>query len=387
MNLEREGNLTVGADGASTSQQVRVGVGAARYLGVDIALDLGDLHPTGHAALMLDLQVAKGIIQTADPIVGFLHRSTEKLFEARDYRQILMLANRHDWLSAFHGELGVALVVEQALGLAPPERATWARTLLAEFTRITALLLLLEPIAPDLLRWRENFVSTQQEATGNRVHPMITRIGGLARPLDMEWLNRAGALVSALQVDWSEVIAGATQAARTQRGIAVLSTADAASYGVTGPVGRASGLHLDLRIDPGYLAYPLLEPVSVDFPDAAGDAEARYLHLLSEIRVSLDLVQQCIAVVRNMGAGPVDVALPKVLRAPEGSWYLRVEGPLGSVGYLLVSTAERTPWRLKLRTPSFSHAQALVAALPGTPMDRLADALRSMFLVVGDIDR
>jgi len=372
-------------------EHIRVGVGAARYLDVDIALDLGDLHPTGHAALMLDLTVRDGIITTADPIVGFLHRSAEKLFEARDYRQILMLANRHDWLSAFHGELGVALTIEQALGITPPERATWSRTLLAEFTRITAMLLLLEPLTPSVLPWRETFIGIQQRATGNRVHPMITRIGGLAHPLDPQWLDAAEQVLNDLLAAWQDISSEVEQRTASLRGIGLLSTSDAITFGTSGPVGRASGLDLDLRRQPGYLAYPQLQTIGTQLAnherESAGDAQSRYRQLLTEVQSSIELVRQCLTRVRELGDGPVDVPLPKVVRVPEGSWYFAIEGPLGMQGYLLVSTAERSPWRLKLRTPSFNHAQALVRALPGTPLERLADALRSMFLVVGDIDR
>ena len=64
----------------------------------------------------------------ADPVVGYMHRGAEKLFEVRDYRQITVLANRHDWLSAFGNELGVVMGVEAMLGMEVPERAVWART-------------------------------------------------------------------------------------------------------------------------------------------------------------------------------------------------------------------------------------------------------------------
>ena len=109
-------------------QELLVAVGAARYLDHDVVLELDDLHPASHAALQIRLTLDdQGLIGAADPQVGLLHRSAEKLFEARDYRQIMMLANRHDWLSAFSSELGVALTVEAAMGIIPPPRATWTR--------------------------------------------------------------------------------------------------------------------------------------------------------------------------------------------------------------------------------------------------------------------
>ena len=98
----------------------------------DTVLTIGAQHPSTHGVLRLRLAVDGDRVVSAEPIVGYLHRGAEKLFEVRDYRQIIMLANRHDWLSAFANELGVALAVERLMGLEVPERAVWLRTALAE---------------------------------------------------------------------------------------------------------------------------------------------------------------------------------------------------------------------------------------------------------------
>ena len=132
----------------SDSLHVTAAIGMARYLGSPdedrIALDLGDYHPGNHGGLEIDLDIdASGMITGAEVRPGLMHRSAEKLFEARDFRQIMMLANRHDWLSGVSSELGVALAVEKATGIAPPARATWSRMLLAEAGRIGASALLL----------------------------------------------------------------------------------------------------------------------------------------------------------------------------------------------------------------------------------------------------
>ena len=74
-----------------------------------------------------------------------MHRGAEKLFEARDYRQIIVLANRHDWLSAFSSELGVVLAAERLAGIEVPPRGVWARTLLAELNRVLSHLAFLAP--------------------------------------------------------------------------------------------------------------------------------------------------------------------------------------------------------------------------------------------------
>jgi len=373
-----------------TSRKVLVALGAARHLDADLILDLGDLHPAQHGALQLALDLEGDVITGADARVGLLHRSAEKLFEARDYRQILMLANRHDWLSAFSSELGVALTIEAAMGIIPPERATWARTLLAEVNRVTASLLLIGAAVPQAspsLAVREELQELQERATGGRVHPMITRIGGLAHPLAPDWLDDLERVLAGLTDQLPAVRKSVTTAMQAHTGVAELTTADALSIGVSGPVARASGVDLDLRRDAQLLSYPELASL-IDVPIAtAGDIPARYQVLLAQIAVSVALACAAAARLRELGEGPVNVPLPKVVRVPESTSYGEFEGPLGRSGYLLSSVGEKTPWRLKLRTPSFANVQALARALPGTPLAALAPAVTSFFFVVGDIDR
>ena len=102
----------------------------------DMVLNIGPQHPSTHGVLRLRLVLDGERIISAEPIVGYMHRGAEKLFEVRDYRQIIVLANRHDWLSAFANELGVVLAAERMLGMEVPLRAVWARTLLAEMNRV-----------------------------------------------------------------------------------------------------------------------------------------------------------------------------------------------------------------------------------------------------------
>ena len=94
----------------------------------DMVLNIGPQHPATHGVLRLVLRLDGERIITAEPVIGYMHRGAEKLFEVRDYRQVLMLANRHDWLAAFNNEVGVALAVERLLGMEVPTRATWLRT-------------------------------------------------------------------------------------------------------------------------------------------------------------------------------------------------------------------------------------------------------------------
>src|ERR671921_2865223 len=106
--------------------ELTVGAGAgAQHLGTDMVLNIGPQHPSTHGVLRLRLVLDGERVLSAEPIIGYMHRGAEKLFEVRDYRQIIVLANRHDWLSAFSNELGVVLAVERLMGLEVPVRATW----------------------------------------------------------------------------------------------------------------------------------------------------------------------------------------------------------------------------------------------------------------------
>jgi NADH-quinone oxidoreductase subunit D len=366
----------------------------------DTVLTLAPQHPAAHGVLRLALAVEADRVVTADPIVGYMHRGAEKLFEVRDYRQILVLANRHDWLSAFGSELGLVLAVERMLGIEVPERAIWARTLLAELNRVLSHLMFLAGAVPGIeegspgacgLGAREVIQSVMEEASGGRIHFMFNQVGGLKADLPDGWLDTTRGAVAKVRGDVSPLSAlieddEAFRAAT--RGVATLDASTAAAYGVSGPIARASGLDVDLRRDDPYLAYAVLPPdVMRVVTRTEGDALARYECLLEQIEVSLAISDHCLDVLGELPPGPVDVRLPNVVRTPEGETYAWTENPLGANGYYLVSRGERTPWRLKLRTASFNNVQALAAALPGTHLRDLTTALASFFYVIGDVDK
>ena len=361
----------------------------------DVVLDLSPLHPSTHGGLRLSLTLDDDRIVTAEPLVGSLHRGAEKLFEVRDYRQILMLANRHDWLSAFANELGVCLAVERMLGLEVPPRAVWIRTLLAELNRVLSSLMFLgtfpleiglaEPVVT-ALRERERLQHLMEEATGGRVHFMFNRVGGLLVDVPAGWTSRARAAVAAVRAavraDLDAVVRTDDAFVARTSGIGILPAAEVLAYGVSGPVARASGVDLDLRRDDPYLAYPELDVRVV--LGSAGDCHERFRCLLDQLYVSLNLSDACLD---RLPGGPVNVALPKSVRAPEGQTYCWTESPLGAMGYYLVSRGDKTPWRLAMRTPSFNNVSALAALLPGTRVSDVVTVLASMFFVVGDIDK
>ncbi len=365
----------------------------------DLVLDLGQHHPTMHGALRLRLRLDGELITHCEPEIGFLHRGVEKLFEVRDYRQIIVLANRHDWLSAFANELGVVLAVERMLGIEVPARAVWLRTLLAELNRVLHHLMFLGSYPDELgrsprqaLHEREAVLAVMEELSGGRMHYMFNRVGGLKEDLPEGWLDRASQAtegVRSLLPQLTDATIGDDTFTERTRGVGRLEREAIGAYGVSGPVARASGGTVDLRHDEPYLAYgELLARGALRVSaQTEGDAWARFAVLVDEVDASLDLVDACIEELRGLPRGPVNVRLPKIVKAPEGATYAWTESPGGINGYYLVSRGEKTPWRMKLRTPGFNNVAALPHAVTGARVADLVPILASMFFVIGDIDK
>ncbi len=403
-------------DNDMTEQRVvGVGAGAAGFAGYerggrgpdselateDMILNIGPQHPATHGVLRLRLRLDGERIVECDPVIGYMHRGVEKLFEVRDYRQIVVLANRHDWLSAFSSELGVVLAVERMLGMEVPIRATWTRTLLAELNRVLNHLMFLGSYPLEIgaitpifyaFRERETIQEVMEEVSGGRMHYMFNRVGGLKEDLPAGWLGRTADAVAAVRKrlpQIEELIFGNEIFRARTRGVGVLAPELIAQHGVSGPIARASGVDTDLRRDQPYLAYGDLTAQGVLRVPTRSDQDcySRFGLLLDQVEVSLDLADACIEQISRLPQGPINVRLPKILKAPEGHTYCWTENPLGINGYLLVSRGEKTPWRLKLRSASFNNISVLPRMLEGCLVADMVAILGSMFFVVGDIDK
>jgi NADH-quinone oxidoreductase subunit D len=291
------------------------------------------------------------------------------------------------------------MAVEDMLGMEVPERATWIRTLLAELNRVLNHLMFLGSYPLELgaitpifyaFRERETLQEVMEEVSGGRMHYMFNRVGGLKEDLPAGWPGRASAAVAAVRTRLAQiedlVLGNEIFAART-KGVGVLSPELVHAYGVSGPIARASGVDLDLRRDEPYLAYGELTDTLRVPTRTAGDCFSRFSVLLEQAKVSLDLADACLGRIAQLAPGPVNLRLPKILKAPEGSTYVWTENPLGLNGYYLVSRGEKTPWRLKLRTASFNNVAVLPEIVGGCVVADLVAVLGSMFFVVGDIDK
>jgi len=370
-----------------------IGLSAVDHARAERTLSLTHHSPVAHGMLRLQVAVQDDVITQAQPILGAMHRGAEKLFESRDYRQVLMLANRHEWLCAFSGEVAVAQLIESALGLEVPHAALWLRTLLLEINRVTAHLAFVAGFAwrnPDdaliVRTLREKWVEHLQQYSGSRMHPMLTRIGGLTHAPTTGWLEALPLLIQKSHTTlatFAEAIAGELE---SLRGLGVMTSEQAAMLAVSGPVARASGYAHDLRATSQREKYSELSSWKL-VKQSSGDVPSRIQQLLDELDVSLDIITELAGTCTQLVEEEVNVLLPKVLRVPEGTYEHSMETPLGIASWFLVSHNDKLPYKLKLRPASLHTVLALPLVLKGSKLAALEQIASSMPFVAGDVDR
>jgi NADH-quinone oxidoreductase subunit D len=275
-----------------------------------------------------------------------------------------------------------------------PERASWIRILMSEWNRILNHLMFVGSFGLELgaitpvffaFREREDIQHLLESATGGRLHFTYNRVGGLKEDLPRGFLRASEQLVVLVRArlqEYRDLLLGNEIFIARTRGVGVLPTAVAVDYGVSGPTLHATGLGEDSRVSEPYSLY---DQVDVSVPTGtAGDSFDRFAVLLGRVEASLDIIEQ---VHGRITAGPVNVKLPKIVKAPEGEIYVRTEAPLGQLSYYLVSDGKKNPWRLKMRTPSFFNVSVLPTLLEGALLPDMIAILGSVFFVVGDVDR
>lgn len=360
----------------------------------EMNLNIGPQHPATHGVLRVVIDLDGEKITRATPVIGYMHRGFEKLAEARDYRQTLALVNRHDWLSAFCNELGVAIAVERMMGIEVPPRAEWIRVIMAEWNRILNHLVFIGSFGLELgaitpmfyaFREREDIQLLMEAATGGRLHFSYTRVGGVKEDLPRGFLAGSAQMTKVVRRrvgEYRDLLEGNEVFRARTVGVGALPGDVALDYGVSGPTLQASGVAEDVRVSEPYGVY---DQVSVPVPlGSNGDSFDRFMILLGRIEASCDIIDQALD---RIPPGPVGVKLPKIVKAPEGAIYVRTENPLGMCGYYLVSDGKKTPWRLKMRTASFSNIQMVPYLLEGALLPDMVAVLGSVFFVVGDVDR
>ena len=360
-----------------------------------MTLNIGPQHPATHGTLRIVAQLDGEQVITAEPMMGYMHRGYEKLTEVRTYPQVTTLINRIDWLSSFANEVPFILAAEQLMEVEAPPRAQWIRTILFEMARIANITLFLGDMGVQLgavtpvfyaFRDREHVLNQIEAATGGRFHPNFDRIGGVKDDLPAGWIAETKQALNKIRnfCDMMEnlVVGNEIFAART-RGIGIIPADLALRYGLSGANARASGVDWDLRRDnPVGMAWDKVDWKVWTHPD--GDSFARYWVRLQETRESCNIVDQLLD---SMPAGPIMAKVPRIIKVPAGEAYVATENPLGEMGYYIISKGGLEPFRVKIRSASFSNMSITPWILKGTYVPDIITILASLYFILGDIDR
>ena len=361
-----------------------------------MTLSLGPQHPATHGSLRILVKLDGEQVVAAEPVIGYMHRGYEKLVETRSYPQINTLVNRIDWLGSFSNEVPFILAAERLLDVKAPERARWLRTIFFELSRIANLTLFLGDMAVQLgaltpvfyaFRDREFILNQIEAVSGGRFHPNFNRIGGLKDDLPKGWgADTADALlrIEAFCDQIEELVLDNAIFERRTRGIGVLPAEVALGYGVSGANLRASGIDWDLRRDgpTEHFAYDAIDWRVWTHPD--GDCFARFWVRLQETREAAAIARKLLAA---LPPGPILAKVPRIIKIPSGEAYIETENPLGVMGYYLISKGDITPYRVKIRTPSFNNISVLPWLLKGVYLPDVIAILASLYFILGDVDR
>jgi NADH-quinone oxidoreductase subunit D len=329
------------------------------------------------------------------------------------------MTDRLDYMNTVGNNLAYVMAVEKLVDLDVPPRAQALRVILVELQRIASHLVWLGTSGLDLaamsmflycFREREQILDIFELVSGQRMMTTYIRPGGLWRdvPVEFETAVREFIKIFPKRIDeYERLLTKNPLFIDRMVDIGYLKKETALSYGVTGPMLRASGVNWDLRKARPYMGY---EQYDFDVPVLTeGDTYARYLVRIEELRQSLRIVEQAL---NKLPMGPVrsdnrkfvppprseiGVSMEALIHhfklwtegflAPNASIYSAVESPRGELGVLLEGDGGPKPRRVHMRTPSFDNLAVLPEIVRGHLVADLVAILASTDIVLGDIDR
>ena len=385
----------------------------------NLVVNIGPSHPAMHGTFRVQALMDGETIRDAEAEIGYMHRNFEKMSEERTYWQIIPYTDRLNYCSSFMNGHGWALAVEKLLGVQAPPRAEAIRVILSEFSRIMDHFICVGTNVVDLgaitpffvlFRAREDIYDLLEACCGARLTVSYVRIGGLAADVPPEFealARRALQSVRDVTTQGEKLLTRNAIFARRFKDVGVMPADEALSWGWVGPCLRGSGVSYDIRKDHPYSGY---ESYDFDVPvGEVGDAYDRYLVRMAEIWQSVRIIEQALA---RLPGGPVivddkRVALPpkadvysniealmnhfklvyEGILAPPGEVYGYTEAANGELGYYIVSTGTKFPWRVKVRPPCFNIYQAFPQMIKGHMLADAVAIIGGLNVIAGELDR
>ncbi|MEC1154421.1 NADH-quinone oxidoreductase subunit D [Cytobacillus horneckiae] len=360
----------------------------------EMLLNVGPQHPSTHGVFRLVLKLDGEMIIEATPVIGYLHRGTEKLAENLQFTQIIPYTDRMDYLAAMTNNYVLCHAVETMMNIEIPERAEYLRVITMELGRIAShlvwwgtYLLDLGATSPFLyaFREREMIINLLNEISGGRLTFNYMRVGGVKWDAPEGWIEKVKEFVPYMREQlkgYDQLVTGNEIFLNRVKGIGVYTKEEALNYSLSGANLRCTGVKWDLRKDEPYSIYDRFEFDSITAE--TGDAWARYQVRLQEIEESLKILEQ--AADQIPAQGDMIGKVPKIIKPPQGEAFVRIESPRGEIGCFIASDGKKEPYRLKFRRPSFYNLQILPKLLVGQNMANLIAILGAIDIVLGEVD-
>ena len=365
----------------------------------EMVLNMGPQHPSTHGVLRLELVLEGEIIQKVIPHIGYLHRCFEKHCEAMTYPQIIPYTDRMDYLAAMYNEFGYVIAVEKLLGIQVPERVEYIRVIMGELQRIASHLVAIGTYGADIgamtpflfaFRDREVILNLFEITCGARMLYNYIWIGGLSHDLHPDFVRLTREFITYFRpkiVEMNELLSTNRIFIERTANVGILPLATAINFGITGPMLRGSGFRWDLRKDDTYSVYNKFDfdiPIGEGNVGTVGDCWDRYYVRILEMGESLRIIEQALD---QLPEGDVTSAIPKRIKPPVGSVYTRVENPRGELGYFIISNGTTSPFRVKVRGPSFVNLGIMDVLCKNHMVADVIAILGSVDIVLGEVDR
>ena len=361
-----------------------------------MVINMGPQHPSTHGVLRVVLELDGEYIVSAKPVLGYLHRMHEKMAEIRTPVQYMPNMGRVDYLNPLGWNWAWVGALERLAEIEVPDRAEFIRVITGELNRISshlvwfgAYILDLGAFTPIMYAFedREKILDLLQPISGSRLTYSFFRPGGVASDVTDDFLKGTLEFVAYMKTRlpmYRDLVTDNIIFRKRVEGVGVLSLDMCRRYGATGPVLRGSGQAYDIRkIEP----YSIYDRFAFQIPtDSAGDAMGRYRVRMEEISESLNIIEQAVNRIPD-GDHIVKKAPKPRWKAPKGEVYFAVEGARGKIGVYLVSSGDKHPYRVKLRSPGFSNLSLFSELARGHLLQDAVSILGSLDLVIPEIDR
>lgn len=379
---------TLQADGTVAGQTHKI------FEDGEYVVNIGPQHPSTHGVLHFRVSLEGERIKKIDPILGYIHRSVEKLNESLTYPQTLALTDRLDYLGAMQNRHALCMCIEKAMGVEVSERVQYIRTIMDELQRIDSHILYFSCLCQDLgattaflygFRDRERILDIFEETCGGRLILNYNTIGGVMADIHPNFQKRVKEFIPYMRrnlKEYYDIFINNVIARNRMEGVGVVDLETAKSFGCTGGTGRAAGWHNDVRKRHPYAAYGKVEFKEIVREE--GDSLARLLVRMDEIEESLNIIEQLID---NIPEGNFQEKMKPIIKVPAGTYYTAVEGSRGEFGVLLESRGDKSPYRLHYRATGLPLVAVMDRACRGHLLADLITIGGTIDYVVPDIDR